>query len=139
MADGRKNLIPLNQRTKEEQKEITTMGGKASGKVRQEKASILKSLKTVLNSDIRITKGAIYDKYMAMGIDISNKSLAELMNLGLLYGAIDGNATNYKTAIECNNELAEESVSLPTLKVELVDNSKLEKTLYETNKSNEND
>ena len=34
---GTDNLIPLNQRTKEEQKEITTMGGKASGEARREK------------------------------------------------------------------------------------------------------
>lgn len=32
------NLIPLNKRTKEEQKRITTKGGKASGKARSFKA-----------------------------------------------------------------------------------------------------
>jgi hypothetical protein len=40
---GTENLIPLNQRTKAEQKEITTMGGKASGEARREK-KLLKDL-----------------------------------------------------------------------------------------------
>lgn len=34
---GKDNLIPLNKRTKEEQREITRKGGIASGKKRQEK------------------------------------------------------------------------------------------------------
>ena len=37
---GEKNLIPLNRRTKEEQKEITTAGGKASGESRRRKRSL---------------------------------------------------------------------------------------------------
>lgn len=40
MADnkGHDNLIPMNKRTKDEQRKIATQGGKASGKVRREKA-----------------------------------------------------------------------------------------------------
>jgi ubiquinone biosynthesis protein UbiJ len=34
---GAKNLVPTNQRTKEEQRKIAVMGGIASGKVRREK------------------------------------------------------------------------------------------------------
>lgn len=35
---AKEDLIPLNKRTKEEQKEITSKGGKASGKARRDKA-----------------------------------------------------------------------------------------------------
>ena len=131
------NLKPGEYKlTLEEQKK----GGIASGKARKEKASLRKSLETILNSDIRITQGAIFDKYKAMGIDISNKPIAELVNLGLLYGAVEGNATNYKTIMETNNEIVNgEVVNTPTLKIEITDNSNLEKVLYETNQPNKND
>lgn len=38
--DGSKNLTPLNKRTIEEQKKITSAGGKASGKARRNKAML---------------------------------------------------------------------------------------------------
>ena len=37
---GKENLIPLNKRTKEEQREIAKMGGKKSGEVRREKKKL---------------------------------------------------------------------------------------------------
>ena len=40
MADGHENLIPQNMRTKEEQRDIATMGGKASGEARRRKKSL---------------------------------------------------------------------------------------------------
>ena len=43
------NLIPLNQRTKEEQREIAKKGGKASGKARQEKKTMKQIAKMLLN------------------------------------------------------------------------------------------
>lgn len=131
------NLKPGEYKlTLEEQKK----GGIASGKARREKASLKKGLEDILNSDIRITKGAIYDMYKANGIDISNKSLVELANLGLLFGAVNGNASNYKTMLETNSEIDTESNgTTPTIKIEINDNSNLEKVLYEENRHNEND
>lgn len=138
-SDIMANIENLKVPTSEEARINGRKGGIASGKARKEKASILKSLNTVLNSDIRITKGAIYEKYKAMGIDISDKPLAELMNIGLLYGAIEGNATNYRTAIECNNEIEGDSSNIPTLRIEVSDNSKLEGVMYEANRPSSND
>ena len=40
MADGHENLIPMNQRTKEQQREIATKGGIASGEARRENKQI---------------------------------------------------------------------------------------------------
>lgn len=134
------NLRSLADLTTEEQRAIAKKGGIASGKARKEKASLRKGLETLLNSDIKITKGAIYDMYKANGIDISDKSLVELANLGLLFGAVQGNATNYKTMMETNNEIANEGgITTPTLKIEVVDNSKLEGAMYEENKHNKDD
>lgn len=132
------NIENLRVPTSEEAREIGRKGGIASGKARKEKASLRKGLEAILNSNIRITKGAIYDTYKAYGIDISDKSLVELANLGLLFGAVQGNATNYKTMMETNNEILEENgITSPTIKIELVDNSNLEKTLYQENRKDE--
>lgn len=132
------NTDNLRVPTSEEAREIGRKGGIASGKARKEKASLRKGLEAILNSNIRITKGAIYDTYKAYGIDISDKSLVELANLGLLFGAVQGNATNYKTMMETNNEILEENgITSPTIKIELVDNSNLEKTLYQENRKDE--
>ena len=60
----------------------------------------------------------------------------QLATLGLIKGARQGNASNYRTILETLGELVdgETSAATPTLKVELVDNSNLEKALYEANK-----
>lgn len=54
--NGRKNLIPLTERSKEEQKEIRKKGGIASGKARREKADLKKQLQVWLESDVAIDK-----------------------------------------------------------------------------------
>ena len=50
--DGRANLIPMNRRTEIEQKRIATMGGKASGKARRQKADFRRVLNQILTMDI---------------------------------------------------------------------------------------
>ena len=59
----------------------------------------------------------------------------DLVNAGLILGAVFGNANNYKTIIETKGELLEEQNTTPTLKLEVVDNSNLNKVLYEENQS----
>ena len=48
---AKKDLIPLNKRTKREQKKIATMGGIASGKARREKADLKKQLLVFLENE----------------------------------------------------------------------------------------
>ena len=121
---AKEDLIPMNKRTEEEQKKIAKMGGIASGEARREKATMRKQLEMCL--EMTNNKGQTYK---------------QLATLGLLKGAINGNASNYKTIVEVLGELvAEENNSnTPTLKIEVVDNSNLEGVLYEENKHNKND
>ena len=53
MANENKNLIPQNERTKDEQREIARQGGIASGKARREKKTIQKILADLLDSEIK--------------------------------------------------------------------------------------
>ena len=113
------NLVSLADRTTEEQREIARMGGIASGKVRQEKATMKKTLEMLL--DEKNNKGKTY---------------RELATLGLLKGAVNGNANNYKAIVEMLGELTyDNQVNTPTLKIEVVDNERLNKVLYEENQS----
>ena len=108
----------MSERTKEEVREIATKGGINSGKVRKEKATMRKTLEMLLEE--KNSKGKTYK---------------ELATLGLLKGAINGNASNYRTILETLGELIDgNDIITPTLKIEVSDNSNLEKVLYEENK-----
>ncbi len=115
------NLIPFNERTEEEQRKIATMGGKASGKTRQLKKSFKLALKELLEEEVKDKNGKG-----------TGKTYQDLVNLGLLKGAMKGNAYNYRAILETIGELEPEKteVSVPTIKLEVVDNSNLESVLY---------
>ena len=137
------SVVPNNEATQfkagEKQVEIAKKGAIKSAEVRKEKATMKKAIEWLLNSDIKITKGSMYDYYQKQGLDISKLSPTQLATLGLWQGALQGNATNFKTMMEANNEIVEESTSTPTIKIEINDNSNLEGIMYEANKSDKND
>ena len=125
------NLVPL---TTEKAREIGAKGGKRSGEVKREKRTFKKAIEWLANSDIKLKGGNVYDTLKGMGIDVDTLNPTQLATIGLWYGAVQGNATNYKTLMEGNNEIEEENSVNPTFKVEIIDNSNLEKQLYEANK-----
>ena len=132
----------FDNRTPEEQREIAIKGGKASGEARREKATFKKAVEWLMNSDIKITKGNIYEALKNEGIDISKLSPTQQATIGIWHGAVSGNAYNYKTLMEVNGETLEEKPNLnPEVeKIEdVIDNSHLEKVLYEENKSDKDD
>ena len=113
------NLIPGGHTlTKEEQ----SRAGKRSGEVRALKKTFKMALKELLEEEV-----------MKDGKP-TGKSYQDLVNIGLVKGAMKGNAINYKTILETIGELEAEKteVSVPTIKLEVVDNSKLESVLYDS-------
>lgn len=121
------NLRPSEYKlTLEEQKK----GGIRSGEVRKNKATFKNAIKWLINSDIKITKGDIASAFQNSGIDISKLDPTQLATIGLWYGAVQGNATNYKTLMEANEEI-ETNSETPTVEIKVVDNSSLEKVMYE--------
>lgn len=116
---GQENLIPFNERTEEEQREIARQGGIASGKARQEKATFKKTLEMLL--DEKNSKGKTY---------------RELITLGQIKSAIDGKAENFKAILALMGEMEEQQAETPTVNINIVDNSNLEGVMYEdTDKS----
>lgn len=65
---AKEDLIPMNQRTKEEQKEITSKGGKASGEARRKKRDAKSAARLILNLPVQ---EALEKNLKAMGIDDS--------------------------------------------------------------------
>lgn len=94
---GQENLIPFNQRTEEEQREIARQGGIASGEARKEKATMKKTLEMLLETKNK-----------------NGQTYKELATLGLLKGAIKGNPQNYKMIVELLGEL-ENKADLDTI------------------------
>ena len=115
------NLVSLATRTTAEKREIGIKGGKASGEARALKKTFKMALKELLEEEV-----------MKDGKP-TGKTYQDLVNIGLVKGAMKGNAINYKTILETIGELEAEKteVSVPTIKLEVVDNSKLESVLYD--------
>lgn len=76
--------------TAEEQQKIARQGGIASGKARREKATMKATLELLLNEKSQ-----------------NGKTYRELATLGLIRGAIKGNAQNYRAILETLGELKE--------------------------------
>jgi len=57
--DGTKNLIPLNKRTKEEQKAIVTQGGIASGIARNRNKTFKEELLMLLDMDDNLNRMSV--------------------------------------------------------------------------------
>lgn len=123
MVANEKNLIPFtSEQDREEAKKNGRLGGIASGKARREKATMKKRLEELLNSTDK--KGRLY---------------GDLVHLGLIANAIDkskgGNPEAYKTIAKLLGEMdnIDNVRETPDIEIRIVDNSNLEKVMYEKN------
>lgn len=117
------NLIPFNELTEDKQRELASKGGKASGEARRLKKTMKLALKELLEEEVKDKQG-----------NSTGKTYQELVNIGLLKGAMKGNANNYKVIAEMLGELNQEQSDnkvVPTINLNVVDNSNLEKIMYE--------
>ena len=138
MANPNGNIENLNPvRSEEEARILGQKCGIASGEARRNKKTYTDAVKWLTNADIKITKGKIKETLEANGISTKGLDPTQLATLGLWLGAVYGNAQNFKTLMETNGEnIEEENTYMPEIEHlgEIVDNSHLEKELYEANK-----
>lgn len=88
------NLIPLNQRSEEEVKKITTIGGKASGEARRKKKNIRQLTALLMEKgidDMQTMKADPEIKPLVEMIGDEEKTLAALMVAGQIRSAVSGN------------------------------------------------
>ena len=88
MAKREDNLIPLNERTQQERKEIAAMGAKATNEVKRKRKSLKESMNTLLSLDIKNAKD--WNKVAATGIDMSEIDNSQLIILALFDRAKKG-------------------------------------------------
>ena len=114
------SVVPNSEKTQfragKEQVEIARQGGIASGKARQEKATLKKTLETLLEMTNKETGQTYKDE----------------VTIGLIKGAKLGKAENYKLIAQMLGEMENDiSTTTPEVKIEIVDHSNLEKQMYE--------
>lgn len=114
MASPIPNSEATQFRTGDEQVEIARKGGIASGEARRQKATFRKTLEMLLDE-----KGK------------NGKTYREMIMLGQIKSAIDGKAENFKTILALLGEMQESINETPSININVVDNSNLEKVLYD--------
>jgi hypothetical protein len=133
------STVPNNEATQfksgEKQVEIARRGGIASGKAKREKATFKNAIKWLVESDIKITNGNIYEAFKDSGIDISKLNTTQLATIGLWYGAVRGNSNNFKTLMEGNEEInPQQETKEPIINIQVKDNSNLADKFWEEEK-----
>lgn len=95
---GNGNLIPLSQRTKEEQREIASAGGKASGESRRQRRAMRDYLNDFLDQDANVYWKANMEK---LGFNADEMSNEAAMILSLLSHAVNKHDINaFRTVME---------------------------------------
>lgn len=109
----------FDSRTTEEQQEIARQGGIASGKARQEKATMKKVLAQMLEEVADIENNE------------KNLTYKQLATLGLIKGSIEGNASNYKTILETIGELSTQGETKePIININIASNEDIKEEFY---------
>ena len=83
------NLIPMNERTKSEQREIARMGGIESGRVRKQNADIRKRLREIVS--MPLNDGEIKDIKTLADAKGANLSISDAIVVKLVTMALSGN------------------------------------------------
>ena len=97
---AQKDLIPLNQRTKEEQKEICSKGGKKSGDARRKQKTYREMAKAMLSATI--TDEKMLNELKAYGLSETNVKAYTL--LGMIKASGNGSHNAFDRLMELIGE-----------------------------------
>lgn len=100
--DGYENLVPINERTKEEQRRIQSEGGKASGAARRRKRSLKEAADIYLALAPTDTK--IWNALSCAGVDVEDIDNQMAVIVGLTHKAMTGDARAAKVLIDLLGE-----------------------------------
>lgn len=90
------NLIPMNRRTKSEQREIATAGGKASGVARRKKRDMRKAAEMLLNMPVSNKQSSMKAMLSALGIGEEDMDYSMGIMAAMLVQAANGNVNAAK-------------------------------------------
>ena len=97
-----KNLIPFDQRTEEEQRDIRSAGGKASGVSRRRKRSLKEAADLYLSLPVSDRK--MWNKISRRGVDPDDIDNQMAMIIGLTIAATAGDARAAKVIVDLLGE-----------------------------------
>ena len=97
-----KNLIPFDQRTEEEQRDIRSAGGKASGVSRRRKRSLKEAADLYLSLPVSDRK--MWNKISRRGVDPEDIDNQMAMIIGLTMAATAGDAKAAKVIVDLLGE-----------------------------------
>lgn len=101
-----KNLIPFNERTEEEQREIRASGGRASGESRRRKKSLREAAELYLS--LPVANRRAWNKISAEGVDPDDIDNQMAMIIGLTQKAVKGDAKAAKLLFDLLGEQPKE-------------------------------
>jgi len=110
------NLIPFNERTEEEQRELARMGGIASGEARRRKRDIKDTLDILLSKPFKLkNKGykSIVTQLKSLGIDESEIDNQMAMTYALFLTTLNGS----KNSVNAFNSIRDTLGEKPTEKI----------------------
>lgn len=113
-----KNLIPVTERSKEEARQLSIKGGKASGIARRKKADLKKAMELLLSLDINDPK--IKKQLENLGMTGDNQSLVAF---SVFQQAVKGNQKAVENMLKLTNakdkhDIAEQKERIKALKLE---------------------
>lgn len=94
MSKGHENLVPLNKRTKDEQRKIAADGGVASGESRRKRKALKETMETLLS--LPIADRRHFDKASGLGFDKDEIDNSTLVIVALWGKAISGDVAAIK-------------------------------------------
>ena len=100
MAKGHENLIPLNRRAKDEQREIQRKGGIANGELRRKKSTIKSLLKDWADSPI--SNAQLKKQAESLGLDTDEGKA--VLTAAILKNALKGNSKYMEYALKLLGE-----------------------------------
>ena len=100
--DGYKNLVPLNERTKEEQRSIQQDGGIASGASRRRKKSLKEAADLFLS--LPVTDTRTFNKMVKAGLNTDEIDYQMAVIVGLTLQAAKGDAKAAKAVFDLLGE-----------------------------------
>lgn len=95
MARGYENLIPLNKRTKDEQRNIQSAGGKASGESRRRTAALRDTMNRLLTMKVEVD--GLSDVLRSDG---GESTYEEVITMAMIQQAMLGDVKAYKAIMQ---------------------------------------
>lgn len=102
MAKGHENLKPLTQRTKEEQREICSKGGKASVAARRRKKNMREIFRML--KDLPVNDAKMKAQLKASGIKEGDATYSAALAFSAMYHAMRGNSQMMRLVFEMMGE-----------------------------------